>query len=121
MPLGNTKTIGLADQYIQFLQDNKVSLQTLGLDVTNWITNVGTLKTDAVTQIAKQDDLETQRKIQTKVANTSVKTLYDTVSTQIDAASGVLGKNTPVAKQLKSLRSSLIKQSSLKKKGEEES
>lgn len=118
MALTNTETVGLAEQFVQFLQDNKATLQTLGLDVSNWITNVGTLKTDAVTQIAKQDDLETQKKIQTKIAKTSTKTLYDDVSTKIDAASGVLGKNTPAAKQLKSLRSSLIKQSKKKSNGE---
>lgn len=116
MPVSSTETIGLADQYIQALQDIKTTLQDSGLDVTNWITQVGTLKTDAVTQVAKQDDLETQRKIQTKAAQASVKILYDTISTQIDAASGVLGKNTPAAKQLKSLRSGLIKQSRSKKK-----
>jgi hypothetical protein len=121
MALTNTETVGLAEQFVQFLQDNKTTLQTLGLDVTDWITNVGALKTDAVTQIAKQDDLETQKKIQTKVAKTSTKTLYDDVSTKIDAASGVLGKNTPAAKQLKSLRSSLIKNSKSRKKNDEES
>lgn len=114
MALTNTETVGLAEQFVQFLQDNKAVLQDLGLDVSPWITNVGALKTDAVTQIAKQDELETARKVQTKVATTSVKTLYSTVSTQIDAASGVLGKNTPAAKQLKSLRSSLIKQTKSK-------
>jgi hypothetical protein len=42
------------------------------------------------------------------------KDLYDTVSTRIDAAIGVLGKKTPEAKQLASLRSSLIRQSKSK-------
>lgn len=115
MSLTSTETIGLADQFIQFLQDNKTILHSSGLDVSNWITDVGTKKTDAVTQLAKQDELDTAKKVQTKVANTSVKTLYADVSTKIDAASGVLGKNTPAAKQLKSLRSSLIKQTKPKR------
>lgn len=121
MPVSNTNTFGLADQYLQAIQALKPTLQEEGLDVSAWITDVGAKKTDAVTQVAKQDDLETQKKIQTKVANASVKTLYDTISTQIDAASGVLGKNTPAAKQLKSLRSDLIKQTRSKKKDGEES
>lgn len=121
MPLGNAETIGLAEQHVQFLQDNKTTLSESGLDVSVWITKVGALKTDAVTQIGKQDDAQAAAKVQTKVTQTSVKTLYETVSTQIDAASGVLGKNTPAAKQLKSLRSSLIKQSKPKKAKEDKS
>lgn len=118
MALTNTKTIGLAEQFIRFLQDNKNLIQTSGLDVTNWITQDGDLKEDAVIQLAKQDEMDTAKKVQTKVANTSVKTLYNSLSTHIDAVSGVLGKNTPAAKQLKSLRSSLIKQSKKKNSGE---
>ena len=119
MAIANAEAIGLAEQFVQFLQDNKTTLQGKGLDVTNWITNTGTLKTDAVTQIGKQDEMQAATKAQTKVTQTSVKTLYNTVSTQIDAASGVLGKNTFEAKQLKSLRSSLIKQSKSKKNNNE--
>jgi hypothetical protein len=110
MAIANTRTIGLTEQFIQFLNDNKANLQAKGLDVTNWITDTGSKKTDAVTQIGKQDEMEAATKAQTKVMQTSVKDLYDTVSTRIDAAIGVLGKKTPEAKQLASLRSSLIKQ-----------
>lgn len=110
MAVSNTETLGLADQLIQFLKDNKNLIQESGLDVTNWITQDSDLKADAVTQLAKQDEMDTAKKAQTKVANTSVKTLYSSLSTHMDAVIGVLGKNTPAAKQLKSLRSSLIKQ-----------
>lgn len=120
MSITNTETVGLADQFIQFLKDNKSLIQESNLDVTNWITQDGALKADAVIQIAKQDDLDTAKKVQTKVANASVKTLYDSVSTHIDAVSGVLGKNSPAAKQLKSLRSSLIKASKSRKKDGED-
>lgn len=115
MAIANTETVGLAEQFIQFLQDNKTTLNEKGLDVTVWITNDNALKTDAVTQIGKQDEMQAAAKTQTKVTQTSVKTLYDTVSTQIDAACGVLGKNSIEAKQLKSLRSNIIKQSKPKK------
>jgi hypothetical protein len=111
MSLANTKTLGLAEQFIQFLTDNKTILQENGLDVTNWVTDTGIKKTDALTQIAKQDEIEASSRAQTPVTKASVKTLYNTVSTRIDAAMGVLGKNTPAAKQLGRLRSSLIKQS----------
>lgn len=111
MAVSNTKTIGLAEQFVQFIQDNKTLLQEKGLDVTNWITDTDEKKSDAVTQVGKQDELEAASKAQTKVAQTSVKMLYETVSTRIDATMGVLGKKTPLAQQLSNLRSSLIKQS----------
>lgn len=110
MAVSNTKTIGLAEQYNQFLRDNKALLQEKGLDVSGWITDQDEKKSDAVTQIGKQDELEASSKAQTKVVNASVKTLYDTTSTRIDATMGVLGKSTPLAKELGKLRSSLIKQ-----------
>lgn len=115
MALANTKAIGLTEQFIQFLNDHQRDLQEKGLDVSGWITDTGNKKADALTQIGKQDEMEAASKAQTKVTQTSVKTLYDTVSTRIDATIGVLGKNTPAAKQLGSLRSSLIKQSKSKK------
>jgi hypothetical protein len=111
MAIANTKTVGLTEQFIQFLNDNKTVLQEKGLDVTDWITDTGSRKNNAVTQIGKQDEMEAAAKSQTKVTQTSVKDLYDTVSTRIDAAIGVLGKKTPEAKQLANLRSSLIRQS----------
>ena len=114
MAVSNTKTVGLAEQFIQFLQDNEASLKDKGLNVSDWITDTGGKKADAVTQIGKQDELEAASKTQTKVTQRSVKDLYDTVSTRLDAAIGVLGKKTPEAKQLSTLRSSLIKQSRTK-------
>src|SRR5438045_5436403 len=108
MAIANTKTVGLTEQFIQFLNDNKTTLQEKGLDVTNWITETGSKKTDTVAQIGRQDEMEAAVKTQTRLVQTSVKDLYDTVSTRIDAAIGVLGKKTPEAKQLASLRSSLI-------------
>lgn len=117
MAVSITETIGFADQFVQLIQDNKADLQAKGLDVTSWITDTTTLKNDALTQTTKQDDMEAASKAQTKVAQTSVKTLYDTTSTRLDAVMGVLGKATPLAKQAGKLRSGLIKQSK-KKTGE---
>jgi len=111
MSISNTKAIGLAEQFIQFLQDNKTILQEKGLDSTSWTTDCNSKKADALTQIGKQDEIEAASKAQTRVTKTSVKLLYDTVSTRIDATMGALGKSTPAAKQLGKLRSSLIKQS----------
>jgi hypothetical protein len=117
MAVSSTETIGFANQFNQFLTDNKTSLQGMGLDVTNWITDTNALKDDAVFQLGKQDELDASAKAQTKVANTAVKLLYEKTSTRLDAAIGVLGKNTPLAKEVRKLRSSIIKQSKKKAGG----
>lgn len=114
MAVSSTETIGFANQFNQFLTDNKTSLQDKGLDVTNWITNTNALKDDAVVQLGKQDELDAASKAQTQVAKTAVKLLYTTTSTRLDAAIGVLGKSTPLAKEVRKLRSSLIKQAKKK-------
>ena len=49
-------------------------------------------------------------KAKTAETQESVKTLYRTSSTKLDAVIGVLGKDTPLAKQAARLRSSIIKQ-----------
>lgn len=117
MALSITETIGFADQFIQLIQDNKATLQEKGLDVTDWITDESNLKNTAVTETTKQDDMEAATKAQTTVAQTAVKTLYNTTSTRLDAVMGVLGKSTPLAKQAGKLRSSLIKQAKKKTGG----
>jgi hypothetical protein len=114
MAISNNKTFGLADQFVQILQDNQTVLHERGLDITNWLGDTDDLKNDAVAQTTKQDVMEAATKVQTKVAQDSVKLLYDTLSTRIDAVMGLLGKNTPAAKQVGRLRSSLIKQSKTK-------
>lgn len=111
MAISTTETFGLSDQVAQFLEDNKADLLANGYDVTNRLTEITNMRKDAVAQATKQDDLTAQMKAQTKVANKSIKLLYDTTSTTLDAAISVLGKNTPLAKQGGKLRSSLIKQS----------
>ena len=114
MALSTTETIGFANQFIQLIQDNKDSLQAKGLDVSSWITDENNLKDVAVTETTKQDDMAAAAKVQTQVAQTAVKLLYDTTSTRLDATMGVLGKSTPLAKQAGKLRSGLIKQSKKK-------
>ncbi|MGC2235911.1 MAG: hypothetical protein WA584_07100 [Pyrinomonadaceae bacterium] len=110
MAVSKTEAIGFADQFRQFLQDNKQALSEKGLDVTNWITDAESQKNDAVLQIGKQDEMQTAAKAQTKVADAAVDLLYSTTSSRLDAAMGVLGKNTPLAKQAGKLRSGINKQ-----------
>lgn len=121
MAISITETIGFADQFIQLIQDNKDALQDKGLDVSAWITDETTLKNTAVSETTKQNDMEAAAKAQTRVAQTAVKTLYDTTSTRLDAVIGVLGKTTPLAKQAGRLRSTLIKQYKKPKDGENNS
>lgn len=118
MSASTTEIIGFCDQLIQLLQDNQADLQTKGLDVTLWITEIDALKVDAVTKDAEQDDLRAAARAKTIEAQTAKKLAYKTASTRLDAVIGVLGKDTPLAKQAGRLRSSIIKQSK-KRTGEE--
>lgn len=117
MAVSKTETIGFANQFKQFLQDNQADLLAKGLDVTSWITSTDDMKDDALVQLGKQDELDAASKVQTQVANDSVKLLYDTTSTRLDATMGVLGKNTPLAKEVGKLRSSIVKQAKKKTGG----
>jgi hypothetical protein len=121
MSASTTEIIGFCDQLIQLLQDNKDDLQTKGLDVTLWITEIDALKTDTVTKITEQDSLEAAKKAKTKEVQAAAKLTYKTASTRLDAVIGVLGKDTPLAKQAGRLRSSIIKQSKKKTGGETQS
>jgi hypothetical protein len=111
MPASTTATIGFCEQVVQLLQDNKDDLQPKGLDVTNWIPEIDGMKDDAVTNDAQQDDMRAALKVKTKETQASVKLAYKTASTHLDAVIGVLGKDTPLAKQAARLRSSLNRKS----------
>ena len=110
MAMSQAETIGFADQFRQFLLDNKNELEAKGLDVSAWITDTENLKNSAVVELGKQDDMQAALKAQTKVAEAAVDLLYDTTSSRLDASIGVLGKKTPLAKQAGKLRSNLIRQ-----------
>lgn len=118
MSASTTEIIGFCEQVAQLLQDNKTDLKDKGLDVTEWVPEIVALKTDAVTKDAEQDDMRAATKVKTKESQTARKLAYKTASTRLDAVIGVLGKDTPLAKQARRLRSSIIKQS--KKKKDEE-
>lgn len=110
MAVSQTEAIGFADQFRQFLIDNKDALLEKGVDVTKWITDAESQKDDAVKQLGKQDELQAAAKAQTKIVEAAVDLLYNTSSSRLDSAVGALGKTTPLAKQAAKLRSSLNKQ-----------
>ncbi len=111
MSISITETIGFCEQVAQLLQDNKTDLQTKGLDVTNWITEITAQKDDTLSKDAEKDDLRAATKAKTKETQTAANLAYNTASTKLDAVIGVLGKTTPLAKQAARLRSSLNKKS----------
>ncbi len=120
MAVSKTEAIGFADQFRQFLQDNKQALSEKGLDVTSWITDVESQKNDAVLQIGKQDETQAAAKAQTKITDAAVDLLYSTTSSRLDSAMGALGKRTPLAKQAGKLRSSINKQYKKKKDSDDD-
>ena len=119
MSLSTAETIGFANQFIQLLQDNKTDLQTKGLDVSEWITEITALSGDAVTKDSAQDEARVAMKTATAESQAATKLVYKTSSMRLDAVIGVLGKDTAIGRQAGRLRSDLIQQS--KKKTDEES
>jgi hypothetical protein len=107
MPMTQSETIGFCSQTAQFLEDNKDNLQTLGLNVSNWGTDINAKRDVAVAKNAEQDDLKAQVKAKTVETKAAFKDAYNNASTKLDAAIGVLGKNTPLAKEAARLRSSI--------------
>lgn len=107
MPMTQTETIGFCSQTAQFLEDNKANLQNLGLDVSSWATDLKAKRDLALTKNAEQDDLKAQVKVKTAESKTAFQDAYNTASTRLDAAIGVLGKSTPLAKEAARLRSSV--------------
>ncbi len=110
MALSTTETIGLNNQFVQLLEDNKADLQAKGLDVSNWITELKELNSDTVANDAAQDDLKAALKTKTAETQDLAKRNYKMTSSRLDAVIGVLGKDTAFAKQAARLRSSLIRQ-----------
>lgn len=109
MPMTHTETIGFCNQLVQLLEENQTNLQTEGLDVSNWITDLSNKKNDAVTKNSEQNDLKAKLKSKTAEAQTAINDAYKTASTRLDAVIGVLGKTTPLAKQAAKLRSSVTR------------
>lgn len=92
MPMTHTETIGFCSQVTQFLEENLANLQTEGLDVSNWITELNNKKNSAITKNAEQDDLKAKLKAKTADAQTAINDAYKAASTRLDAVIGVLGK-----------------------------
>lgn len=105
MPMTHTETIGFCSQIAQLLEENTDTLQGVGVDVTNWISDLKHKRDSAITKNAEQDDLRVQLKAKTAEAQTAIDDAYKTASSRLDAVIGALGKTTPLAKQAAKLRS----------------
>lgn len=102
-----TKTIGFCSNVAQFFEDNREQLLAKGLDSTNWGTQIREKRDNATAKSAEQDALQVQLKVKTIEADEAYADAYDTSSTKLDAAIGILGKKTPVAKEAARIRSSI--------------
>lgn len=107
MPMTQTETIGFCSQTAQFFEDNKDQLQSLGLNVASWAADLNAKRDTALTKNTEQDQIKAQLKTKTAEAKTAFKDAYNMASTRLDAAIGVLGKNTPLAKEAARIRSSV--------------
>ncbi|MCD9187092.1 MAG: hypothetical protein LUM44_11715 [Pyrinomonadaceae bacterium] len=117
MSISTTETIGLCEQFVQFLQTAKTELKAKGLDVTGWDEETNADKTSIVVSENERDNLTAARKEKTKEVQTNKKRTYSKLSSRLDAVIGILGKDTPAAKEAARLRSNLIPQSKSKNSG----
>lgn len=112
------ETIGFCSQTAQFFEDNKDQLQALGLNVSTWGTEISTKRDTAIAKNGEQDAIKAQLKSKTGEVTTAYNDAYDTASTKLDAAIGVLGKKSPLAKEAARIRSSIIRKAKKTKKDE---
>ncbi len=107
MALTTTESLGFTDGVIEFLTNNQAALLAAGLDVSTYITQLGTQKEDAVTKNDQQEALKAQLRTKTDETNAALSTLYNNTSTKLDAVIGVLGKTTELGRQAARLRSDI--------------
>lgn len=107
MPLTMTETIGFCDNVIQFLSANQSTLQADGLDVTTWLTDLQARKELALSKNESQEAMKASLRMLTQEVNEALDAAYSTTSSRLDAAIGVLGKNSELGKQAARLRSSI--------------
>lgn len=102
-----TKTIAFCSNAAQFFENNKDQLQEKGLNSATSGTLIREKRDTATNKSAQQDTLQAQLKTITAEADAAYDDAYDTASSLIDAAIGVLGKKSPLAKEAARIRSSI--------------
>lgn len=102
-----TEKVGIVNEVVSYMQnaDNQKALAAKNFDVTPHIARLqGKIKT--VTDLsAQQKNLEVQKQTQTATLQTAAYDTYTNTSGTIDAMMGLLGKNTPAAEKLRTIRS----------------
>ncbi len=107
MSLTTTEEFGFADKLIEYLTAHQAELLAVGLDVSGWITDIQTKKSTAVSKDQTQEAAKTAQSEATTQTVAALQTLYDTVSSKVDAAAGAVGKTTPTGKQILNIRSDI--------------
>ncbi len=92
MALTTTESLGFTDGVIEFLTNNQTALLAAGLDVSTYITQLGTQKEDAVTKNDQQETPKAQLRTKTDEVNTALSTLYNNTSTKLDTARPLLDR-----------------------------
>ncbi|MCD9187729.1 MAG: hypothetical protein LUM44_15015 [Pyrinomonadaceae bacterium] len=102
-----TKTIGFCSNAAQFFETNREELLAKGLNSANWGTQIREKRDNATAVSAEIDVLQAQLKVKNIEADEAYADAYDTPSSMLDAAIGVLGKKSPLAKEAARIRSSV--------------
>ena len=111
--MNDAELSGKVDGFVAVLENetNAPVLAEKKVPVTD-IVNALTKKKDAmVAKSTEQDTLKASLKSATQEATQASSILYDEFSSRIDAASGLVGKKTPLGQQILQLRSDLLRAS----------
>lgn len=107
--------LGFAESILEFMRSNKATLETAGVNVSGWLTELEAQKSAAAKANDEQEALKAKLRDNTDETNAVLAKLYDNAS-KIDAMAGTLGKKSELAKQVARLRSGVAKRKKAIKK-----
>lgn len=107
MSLTTTEVFGFADAVSQAFTDNTALLLTKGITAAPHITEIGAVKTTAVTKNGAQEDIKAALKTATIQTDAALQDAYNVSSSKLDMIVGAVGKTTPKGQELLKLRSKI--------------
>lgn len=104
-----TENVGMIQELIAYMQDanNQTALTAKNFDVTPHVARLQTKLANIHQLNAQQEQTKVTLNNQTKALNTAMDDGYADASGVLDAMMGMLGKNTPEAQNLHTIRSKI--------------
>ncbi len=105
MGLSEAQTFGFAENVLKLLQKERDALRKGGMDMDSVLAMQGTLLEAAVQANAQQHDLRRSAQAATAASTKMTRRLYVTSSGFLDMAIAAAGKDSPEAREFRTLRS----------------